>query len=258
MFWIVSENPRSSLKVQGKLFVLDLSFILWHLLTTCSSRLISMCCLTTRQPCGLLRYEACHDRQQNQGLPIRTGLRITAGSETIGSHNELRHGTLPSLQVGIHLLLQRAQTPETPWGYDESDSRCLELKELIAEQLHLFYDEGVRRFVCGMAAGCDFYFAEEVIRLAREKRGIVLEAAIPFAGQPDSLPTAELKDRYKNILAHCEIQTVLSSHYHSFCMQLRNRYMVDISDKLLAVSAGLVGGTSYTIEYAKRKALRPS
>ncbi len=143
-----------------------------------------------------------------------------------------------------------------PWGYDESDSRCLELKELIAEQLHLFYDEGVRRFVCGMAAGCDFYFAEEVIRLAREKRDIVLEAAIPFAGQPDSLPTAELKDRYKDILAHCEIQTVLSSHYHSFCMQLRNRYMVDISDKLLAVSAGLVGGTSYTIEYAKRKGLK--
>lgn len=142
-----------------------------------------------------------------------------------------------------------------PWGYDESDSRCIELKELIAEQLQLLYDSGVRRFVCGMAAGCDFYFAEEVIRLAREKRDIVLEAAIPFAGQASSLPTDELKERYDNILSHCAVQTVLSSNYHNFCMQLRNRYMVDMSDKLLAVSAGLMGGTNYTIDYARRKGL---
>lgn len=106
-----------------------------------------------------------------------------------------------------------------------------------------------------MAAGCDFYFAEEVIRLKSEKRGVILEAAIPFAGQADSLPTPELKERYMHILSRCGAQTVLSSGYHSFCMQIRNRYMVDISDKLLAVSAGVSGGTSYTIDYARKKGL---
>lgn len=142
-----------------------------------------------------------------------------------------------------------------PWGYDEGDSRCVELKAIIAEQLSLLYIGGTRRFICGMAAGCDFYFAEEVIRLSRERRGVVLEAAIPFAGQQNSLPTDELRLRYKKILDHCEAQTVISSGYHRFCMQLRNRYMVDMSDKLLAVSAGIAGGTDYTIDYARRKGL---
>ncbi|MDO4549571.1 MAG: putative molybdenum carrier protein [Clostridia bacterium] len=44
---------------------------------------------------------------------------------------------------------------------------------------------------------------------------------------------------------------VLSPSYHKSCYHLRNRYMVDNSDALMAVWDGKpTGGTAYTVNYA--------
>ena len=55
-----------------------------------------------------------------------------------------------------------------PWGADESDPRCVKLKEELACHLEGLYLAGCRHFICGMARGCDAYFAEGVLAL-REK-----------------------------------------------------------------------------------------
>ena len=52
-----------------------------------------------------------------------------------------------------------------PWGYNESDPRCVKLKERIADAVLLAYQEGYRHFLCGMAQGCDLYFCEAVLAL---------------------------------------------------------------------------------------------
>ena len=55
-----------------------------------------------------------------------------------------------------------------PWGSDESDPRCAALKRQIIEAVRTAAGEGYDTFLCGMARGCDFYFAEAVLEL-REK-----------------------------------------------------------------------------------------
>ena len=47
-----------------------------------------------------------------------------------------------------------------PWGYDETDLRCLSLKARMADAAEAAYQEGYRHFLCGMALGCDLYFCE--------------------------------------------------------------------------------------------------
>ena len=47
--------------------------------------------------------------------------------------------------------------------------------------------------------------------------------------------------------------TVLSDNYTPWCMHVRNRYMVDECDRLIALSYGKSGGTEQTIDYAKTK-----
>ena len=46
-----------------------------------------------------------------------------------------------------------------PWRGDESDARCLRLKQQIYDAAEAVYCGGIRHYICGMANGCDFYFA---------------------------------------------------------------------------------------------------
>ena len=70
-----------------------------------------------------------------------------------------------------------------PWGYREDDLRCLDLKMDIVQALVELYGRGYRHFLCGMAEGCDLYFAESVLMLRQVHSDVTLEAAVPFRGQ---------------------------------------------------------------------------
>ena len=136
-----------------------------------------------------------------------------------------------------------------PWGNDESDPRCLLLRKKLCHAVQSAYDEGFRHFICGMAQGCDFYFAEEVLALKEIYSDITLEAAIPCPSQADSWSTADRR-RYRSILDRCDYETMVQDHYSQGCMQRRNRYMVDHSSLVIAVYDGQSGGTRRTLEYA--------
>jgi len=43
-----------------------------------------------------------------------------------------------------------------PWRYDETDSRCVELKTVLAEQIRLLAEAGVTQFLSGMADAVDY------------------------------------------------------------------------------------------------------
>lgn len=139
-----------------------------------------------------------------------------------------------------------------PWGNDEGDSRCIALKEKLFAVTEAVYFSGVRHFICGMANGCDLYFAETVLELKKERPDIILEAAVPYPGQADSWGQS-LKDRYESLLSRCDKKTVVQEFFTRDCMMRRNRYMVDNSSVLIACYDGKPGGTMNTLLYALRQ-----
>ena len=141
-----------------------------------------------------------------------------------------------------------------PWGGNENDPRCIALKSRLYDAVLAAYDEGYRHFICGMAQGCDMYFAEVVLRLRQAHPEVSLEAAIPCPSQADSWSAAQ-RERYRALLSRCDYETMVQAEYTPDCMQRRNRYMVDHAALLIAVHDGLPGGTRRTIEYAMRRGL---
>ncbi len=139
-----------------------------------------------------------------------------------------------------------------PWGMNETDPRCLSMKEELEQRLDGVYESGYRHFICGMAIGCDMIFAEAVLRLRERHPEVRLEAAIPCGSQPDRWNEAQRK-RYNRLLDRCDSVTVLQIRYTPDCMQRRNRYMVDRSSLLLACYNGRPGGTQSTMLYAMRE-----
>ena len=139
-----------------------------------------------------------------------------------------------------------------PWGTKENDPRCIMLRQEIAASVEGIYEAGYRHFICGMAIGCDMYFAEAVLELRKKHHDITLEAAIPCISQAEKW-SSEQQNRYNALLAQCDEQSILQHSYTRDCMMERNKYMVDNSSLLLACFNGMPSGTMNTIVYAGRQ-----
>lgn len=141
-----------------------------------------------------------------------------------------------------------------PWRGDESDPRCLALKERLAAAVEDAYDRGMRHFLCGMARGADFYFCDAVLELRERRSGVTLEAVIPCEEQTARWSERE-RERWFSLVERCDGETMLQHHYDKGCMLRRNRYLVDHSSMLIAVYDGMLGGTMYTLSYAMKRGL---
>ena len=142
-----------------------------------------------------------------------------------------------------------------PWGLNEDDERCVLLKEELNASIKGIYESGYRCFICGMAIGCDMYFAEAVLELKELHPDIQLEAAIPCGDQPEKWNSSQ-RLRYNAIIDRCDKVNVLQIRYSNDCMMKRNEYMVDRSSLLLACFDGKPGGTMKTLLYAQRQGLK--
>ena len=142
-----------------------------------------------------------------------------------------------------------------PWGSRETDPRCIALKDQIAATLDGIYETGYRRFICGMAIGCDLYFAEAVLALKQQHPDILLEAAIPCDDQAEKWNRSQ-REHYAELLEQCDLITHVSHVYSPGCMMKRNQYMIDSSSLLLACFNGRSSGTMSTILYAERQGVK--
>ena len=141
-----------------------------------------------------------------------------------------------------------------PWHSNESDPRCVRLKQMLYDAAEAVYADGVRHYIIGMASGCDLYFLEAVLLLREKHPELTIEAAIPYEGQADRWRES-LRNRYASLLRQCDYQTLVQQDYSSDCMMRRNRYMVDHADVLIAAYSGEPGGTMKTMLYAMRRGL---
>ena len=139
-----------------------------------------------------------------------------------------------------------------PWGYDETDARCVALKKALTEQISTLVEAGYTDFFSGMAEGTDTWAALAVLDLKRENPVLKLHCVLPCEGQADqwSIPAREL---YLSILEQADDIVYVSREYSKNCMQKRNHYLVDHAACLLAVYNGEQrGGTAMTVRYAQR------
>ena len=141
-----------------------------------------------------------------------------------------------------------------PWCSDEKDPRCLAVKQMIEKRLIEAYALGCRTFLCGMAQGCDTYFAEAVLALRLQKPDVSLVAVIPWPGQANSWPDWE-RQRYERICAACDRKEVLEPVWTTGCALRRNSEMVRRSQVLISVYDGSPSGTGSTVRQAEKLGL---
>lgn len=122
-----------------------------------------------------------------------------------------------------------------------------EFDRLVCIALDYLKKERPDKVISGMALGWDIALAHATISIE-----IPLIAAIPFIGQ-ESRWWKESKKRYKYLLSKAEDINISSPGFAYESFQIRNEWMVDNADMMLAMWDGSEGGTYNCIQYAKEK-----
>ena len=129
-----------------------------------------------------------------------------------------------------------------------------EIKPLLEKAIDDAIAEGYVTFITGMAMGTDIWAAEIV--LERKKRNnLHLICALPHPGF-DSRRSMTEKIRFNKIIKKADLVKEINDHYFNGCYQVRNEWMVDRSNLVIAVFNGQKSGTKNTVDYAMRKGIR--
>jgi uncharacterized phage-like protein YoqJ len=102
------------------------------------------------------------------------------------------------------------------------------------------------KVITGMALGVDQWAAWVAIQ-----NNIPFIAAIPFEGQEKAWPTKSQNTFHKLLEKASEKVIVCPGGYSANKMQIRNQWMVDHCNTLIAVWDGTPGGTGNCVAYAK-------
>lgn len=154
--------------------------------------------------------------------------------------------------IDITLCFTGHRSQKLPWGFNELDERCLEMKKELREKLIMAINRGYIYFISGMAIGFDTICAEMVLELKKEFPQIKLVCALPCKNQDIKWQPNDRK-RYSKILKQADIVRYVSQEYTDKCMLERNEYMLKNSSMVIALyNEKLGGGTRFTVNKAKK------
>lgn len=103
------------------------------------------------------------------------------------------------------------------------------------------------KLISGMALGWDQALVEAALDL-----DIPYVAAVPFLGQEYRWPDGA-QERYRHLMRlAADVVVVSMGSYSAEKMQVRNEWMVDNSQGVLALWNGTPGGTANCVRYAKK------
>lgn len=141
----------------------------------------------------------------------------------------------------------------------EYSAASFRLRKKIYLQLVELYHKGVHRFLLGGALGVDLWAGELLLSMKEKMDFSDLEwaLALPFEGY-DKRWREQDRKRMEVIRAHsAEIVVVGDGVNPTRCYRLRNQYLVDHADCLLAVydPSFSRSGTGMTLRYAEQKGL---
>lgn len=123
------------------------------------------------------------------------------------------------------------------------------VREQLRQEVEQAIEDGFTLFLCGMADGADLEFGAIVVEEKENHPHLFLEAAIPYANRLKSKTPL-----FERVLAQCNGIKVISKEYRPNCYFLRNRYLVQNSQRVIAVFDGREqSGTAQTIRMASAK-----
>ena len=122
-------------------------------------------------------------------------------------------------------------------------------RDALYDDLEAIIKAGCDHFLCGMAWGFDLAALECLVALRRKYR-FTLSAYVPFDGQEKSFPSEE-QQKYKELIAWCDVVRILYPAYQNGCYLARDRFMVEHADLLYAYCTRKTGGSAYTVKYAQ-------
>ena len=122
------------------------------------------------------------------------------------------------------------------------------VKKSLELEVDCAISDGFTCFISGFADGADLLFAEIVAEKIAKNPALKLLAAIPYQKRLDKLKKSE---RTKALIDLCAEIYAAAEEYHPSVYAKRNRYMVERSDRVIAVYDGREkGGTVGTIRLA--------
>ena len=132
----------------------------------------------------------------------------------------------------------------------QSDFSKKKLKEAVKEVI----DMGADTFLCGGAKGADIICGELILAEKQTTNPqLTLICAIPFREHAERW-SFDWKLRYHELLKGADKIVQVCDTYQRGCFHIRNRYLVDNCDLLIAIYNGEdKGGTAYTVNYAKQQ-----
>lgn len=126
-----------------------------------------------------------------------------------------------------------------------------QLRPLLRRELLDAVQKGCKTCYSGMAMGIDLIAAEEVLRLREQGIRLRLIAVLPFGTQAASYPP-DWRERYRVALEQADEVVTLSTHYYHGCYKVRNQFLVEHCDRLIAVHNGNTkSGTAQTMRMAQ-------
>ena len=133
-----------------------------------------------------------------------------------------------------------------------------EPEEVVKQWLEEHIDEaiaaGYTTFISGAAMGTDIWAGEIVLKKEAENPALHLIVATPWKGFAYRWSLA-WKKQYDELLQGADLVVTVCDHYHDGVFQMRNKWMVDHSARLVAYFNGADGGTKNTVEYALSKGI---
>ena len=124
-------------------------------------------------------------------------------------------------------------------------------KNKLYDKLEELIAGGCDTFFCGMAEGFDL-LALQCLADLKQKYRFYIEACVPYEGQEGGY-SPENKRLYRSLISWCDREVVFFTSYRNGCYLVRDRYMVDCADVVLAYCTKDTGGTAYTVKYAAEK-----
>lgn len=136
-----------------------------------------------------------------------------------------------------------------------SKSHTETLPILLSDTVDTLIDSGVKTFQSGGALGFDLLAAGLVLVKRAKNPDIRLKMVLPCRDQAARWPK-KFQRAYENIISSADEVLYLGETYDQFCMQRRNRHLVDSADILLCYLTRSFGGTMSTVNYAYDKELQ--
>lgn len=133
----------------------------------------------------------------------------------------------------------------------DNNSETLIIKDILNRKIENCIASGYTSFLSGVARGIDLWAAENVIRLRESYPQIKLICVKPVRNQGYDFPFND-KILYRKIIGNADKVICTSEEYNKNCYLIRNQYLVDHSDMLIAFVKNYRSGTGQTINYARK------